>query len=341
MKAGLTTSAFVHVAAIAFGVVSLAAPKPLSVPDVEAVTADIVPYAELTKTIKGDKKADRAEKPAPKPTEKPQEVVNAQNIGDTKNDLNANAPKAEKTPPVEKVEVPTPKPSPAPAKEPTPVPTPKLAPEPKPKTDIALLAKQSEIPEPSEPEEETFEKLPEKVAAPKPRPAQPKPEAAQTDKRKLEDAVKTADTKKTDTEKTTDAKKKAVINKAKTSAGGAKKSTKKAALGAKKANNATKLSQNELDALRGALEGCFNAGDLPGHKDAATMRAKVTFKLNRSGEIEGRVKAKVSGTSGSTRSVFARRVKNAVTECSPYNLPPEKYDTWSEVVVNFSLTDLL
>ena len=71
------------------------------------------------------------------------------------------------------------------------------------------------------------------------------------------------------------------------------------------------------------------------------MRARVTFKLTIDGRIDGLVRAKVTGTSGATRAVFSRRVKNAVKECQPYKLPPEKFDTWSDVVVNFSLTDLL
>ena len=71
------------------------------------------------------------------------------------------------------------------------------------------------------------------------------------------------------------------------------------------------------------------------------MRARVTFKLTKAGEVEGLIRAKVTGTSGATRAVFSRRVKNAVRECSPYKLPADKYETWSDVVVNFSLTDLL
>ena len=71
------------------------------------------------------------------------------------------------------------------------------------------------------------------------------------------------------------------------------------------------------------------------------MRARVTFRLSRAGDIEGIVRARVTGTSGATKAVFSRRVKNAVKECAPYRLPAEKYETWADVVVNFSLTDLL
>jgi hypothetical protein len=341
VKAGFATSALAHVAVLAFGIVSLAAPKQLEVPDVEALPIDIIPYEELTKTIEGAKKADPSTKPAPTPT-KP--VVNqepAVNVGDSKSDNKADAPKVEKQPPVEQVKLPTALPEPVPPEKQTPVPTPNLAPEPKPKTDIAMLLKQTEPAKSEEPVEEVFEKLPEQIAVPKQRPQKPKPETAQTNKRKQEDKIANLAKEAIKKAEPTDAKKKAILDKTKTSAGGAKQSTKQAALGSKKSNNATTLSQNELDALRATLEGCFAAGDLPGHQDAVTMRARVTFKLTRSGEIDGLVRASVSGTSGATRAVFSRRVKNAVLECQPYKLPADKYDTWSDVVVNFSLTDLL
>ncbi|MEE9313391.1 MAG: hypothetical protein V3V02_01970 [Rhizobiaceae bacterium] len=339
MKAGLTSSVAVHVAALAWGMVSLASPTPLSVPDVEALPIDIIPIEAITKTIKGAKKADPAKKPAPKKTKLPPKIKQAVNVGDTNNDTKAKAPKVEKAPPVEKTEVPTPVERPAPAKKPTPVPTPKLAPKPKPKTDIAMLLKKSETLEPEKPAEEAFKKLPQKVSTPKQRPTKPKPEAAETTTRK--EVKKVTSAKSKNTKKKTDATKKAVVNKTKSSSGGAKRSTKKAALGAKKANNSTKLAQSEIDALRGRLEGCWSVGDLTGHPDADKMRARVTFKLTRSGEIDGRVKVKVSGTDRGTKSTLAVRVRAAVTECAPYELPQDKYETWSDVVVNFSLRDML
>ena len=342
MKAGLTTSALAHVAVLAFGIVSLAAPKQMVVPDVEALPIDIIPYEELTQSIAGAKKADPSTTPAPLPTTAPPREEPAVNVGNTDVDVKAEAPKDNKQPPVEKVEAPAADPEPTPPKPEVPVPTPNLAPEPKPKTDIAMLLKQNE-PEPAEvPEEELNPvELPKRVAVPKRRPQRPKPETAQTNQRKdQEKPVETAKAK-ADKKKESDAKKKAVLDKAKASAGGAKRSTEQASLGTQKANNASKLSQNELDALRSALEGCFNAGDLPGHQDAATMQARVTFKLNRAGEIDGLVRARVSGTSGATKAVFSRRVKNAVKECQPYRLPADKYETWADVVVNFSLSDLL
>lgn len=341
MKAGFTISALAHVTLLAGAMVSLAAPKPLSAPDVEALPIDIVPFEELTKSVQGDKKAEPKQPPAPKATVEPPKVEQAVNVGDTDVDKKADAPKKAPAPPVEKTEAPTPEPAPRPVEKPVSVPTPKLAPEPEPKKDIALLLKENapEQPDTTEPAEEAFEKLPQKVATPKKRPAAPKPEIAKTNDRKKTEQ-KEAQAKESKKKKT-DATKKAVVNKADANAGGAKRSKKKAGLGTKKASNSTRLAQSEIDAIRGRLEGCWSVGDLTGHPDAATMRAQAVFKLTQQGDIDGRVKVKVTGTDRSTKATLAVRVRSAVIECAPYSLPTEKYDSWSNVTVNFSLQDML
>ena len=38
---------------------------------------------------------------------------------------------------------------------------------------------------------------------------------------------------------------------------------------------------------------------------------------------------------------FAGSARRAVRGCAPYKLPADKYDTWADVVVNFSLKDML
>ncbi len=373
MKLGLVASTGIHAALLAWGMVTLASPPPLKVVDVEALPVDLVPIESITQTVKGSKKAKPSNKPAPKRTKNQNLITKAVHVGDTKTDIKAEAKKAIKAPPVEKTAVPTPAPKPPPAKKPAPAPKPKVAekPEPKPKTDIAMLTKKAQEAKPPEKTaEEAFKKLPEKVAPPKKRPEKPKPEKAEKVEKKPEKPKpekkkpkkpekKTAETEKkndskkdakkvtskkpsdTKTKKKSDATKKAVVNNADPNAGGAKSSKEKAGLGAKKSNNASKLSQSEIDAVRGRLEGCWSVSDLTGHPDAAKMRARVTFKLTKSGELDGRVKVKVTGTDRGTKATLAVRVRAAVTECAPYNLPADKYENWSNVVVNFSLQDML
>ena len=346
MKAGFTVSVLAHVAILTGAVVSLAAPTPLPVIEVEALPIDIVPFEDLTKSVTGAKEAEISKEPAPKQTKRPPKPKPepAENVGDTDVDKKVEAPKEAPKPPVEKTEAPTPQARPEPVKKPTPVPIPELAEKPKPKTDIALLTKQNELPEPEpeKPAEEAFEKLPQKVARPKVRPSPQKPQPAETNERKNEDQPKPENKKTAEKKPTKKVTKKAVVNKEESSKGGAKRSKKQAAKGVRKGNSSSKLAQSEIDAVRGRLEGCWNVGALSGHPDAQKMRAKVEFKLTKSGEIDGRVKVKVTGTDRGTRATLAVNVRGAIQECAPYNnLPTEKYDTWRDMVVNFSLQDML
>ena len=338
MKLGVTTSLFAHAAAVAFGLVSLSSPRPLNVAEVEALPVDIIPIESITKTVQGDLKADPKEKPAPKQTTKQPEIENAENVGDAKTDKKADAAKVTEKPAVEKTSAPSekveaPKPEPKPAE-----PTPDLAPEPKPKTDIAALVEKTlDEPAPEEPVEETFAEL-KQVVVPKRRPQQPKPERAETAKREKD---KKLAEKKAQEKKKNDDKIAALVNKEAASAGGAKRSDKKAGLGTKKGNNAVKLSQSEIDALRGQIQSCWNVGALAGSDDAETLRARVEFRLKPDGTIDG--KPTVSASGGSKRSLrtFSGSAKRAIVRCAPYELPRDKYEDWADVVVNFSLKDML
>lgn len=172
MRAGLTTSVILHGAALAFCLVSLRAPPPLQVSDVEAVAVDIVPLEAVSQVQQGDKKAPMREKPAPTPTKRPDIVADARDVGENSVDTEKpitpeakpkpvdNAASAPSAPtPVEKprdedVPKPTEKPRPAPATEVTPKPEPKqeVKPEPvrqaEPKPDPAPKPQPAPAPEP-------------------------------------------------------------------------------------------------------------------------------------------------------------------------------------------------
>ncbi|MEM1037847.1 MAG: hypothetical protein AAGI12_00080 [Pseudomonadota bacterium] len=337
MKLGVATSLLAHGAVLGWAVVSIAAPKPLSVPEVEALPIDIIPIESITKTVQGDRNAKPAKviAPSPRQTKTPPkpDTPEAENIGDTNRDAKAEAPKVTKAPPVEKVSAPEPRPTPKP-KAPEPAPVPEAKPEPKPepvvqptpepapKTDIAMLLKQTEpVQDPLTPEaepekpQEQFARLPDLVPAPKRRPEPPKKAPPPT--------------------------KKALLDKRETSAGGAKRNERKAALGTKKGNNAAKLSTSEIDALRGQIQACWNVGALAGSDDAENLRARVEFSLNRNGEIDGRPTVKATGGNARANRTFAGSARRAVIRCAPYQLPADKFETWSDVAVNFSLADML
>jgi outer membrane biosynthesis protein TonB len=353
MKTGLTTSVIMHAALLGFGLFSLSAPKAFDVADVEALPVDIVPIESMTQIQQGDKKAPLSEKPAPLPTKKPDVVPDAQKVGENKVDTNTPptpepTPKEIKTAAIPKLSPepapkPADKPEPEPVKQaepkPTPVPATEVTPKPQPKQEVkpdpvaeTIVAENAEA-------EAT--KLPENAPSPDARPQPPKAETAKTPERKEADeqpAQKQASRPKSE-EKEFDADEvAALLNKEKPSGGGAKRSTEQAALGGNKTNNGSKLSQSEMDALRGQVQRCWN---IPaGAVDAENLRVSVKFKLDPSGALEGSPEIISGGGSSGVERAAAEAARRAVSRCAPYNLPADKYEAWADVIVNFDPSEM-
>ncbi len=351
MKAGLTTSVVLHAALLGVGLFSLQAPRPFEVSDIESLPIDIVPIEEITKVQKGDKKAPAAEKPAPLPTERPDIVPDAQEIGENSVDTNAPPTPEAKPRPVETAAIPAPSPKPElkPAEEPeeappaeskpAAVPATEMTPQPQPKQEVKPDPVAETIV--SETAEAEAVKLPETAPSPEARPQPPKAQTAKApDRKDAENPVKQAAAKPKSEEKEFDADEvAALLNKEKASGGGAKRSTETAALGGKKTNSGEKLSQNEMDALRQRLAGCWS---IPaGVDDAALLRVSVRFTLDRQGNLESRPEIVSGGGSSGPARTAAESAVRAVQKCEPFNLPADKYETWAEVIVNFDPSEML
>ena len=183
MKAGLTTSLLLHGGLLAFGLLTLSAPKPFEV--VESLPVSTITETELAQLVKGDKKAAVKETPAPKPTKRPDVVKDAVNAGDNTIDLEnaptptpaprkveaAEAPKSEPDP--VPAPVPKPEPKPQPKAEPKPVPATEVKSEPAPKQEVKPDPVKEAIEQPTE--SETAIKLPDTTPLPQPRPTPPAP----------------------------------------------------------------------------------------------------------------------------------------------------------------------
>ncbi len=349
MKTGLTTSVILHAAALGFGLFSLSAPKAFDVSDVEALPVEIVSITELQQ---GDKKATLSEKPAPTPTKKPDVVPDAKKVGENKVDTDKPAtseptPKEVKTAAVPK---PSPEPAPKPADQPKPEPVkqPEPKPAPVPATEVTPQPqpKQEVKPDPvaetivAENAEAEAVKLPENAPSPEARPQPPKAETAKTPDRKdaEKQAEKQANKPKSEEKEFNADEVAALLNKEKASGGGARRSTEQAALGSEKPSNASKLSQSEMDALRGQVQRCWN---IPaGAADAENLRVSVQFKLDRSGALEGSPEIISGGGSSGVERASAEAARRAVARCAPYNLPADKYDAWADVIVNFDPSEM-
>jgi outer membrane biosynthesis protein TonB len=349
MKAGLTTSVILHATLLGFGMFSLSAPKAFEVSDVEALPVEIV---SITQIQQGDKKAPLAEKPAPLPTKKPALVPDAQKIGENDVDTDKPVTPEARPKPVETAAAPPPSPEPTPKPadlpkpepvkqpdpKPTPVPATEVTPQPQPKQDVkpdpvaeTIVADNAEA---------EAVKLPENAPSPDARPQPPKAETAKAPDRKNSEkpAEKQAAKPKSDEKEFNADEVAALLNKEKASGGGARRSTEQAALGGDRTTSGSKLSQSEIDALRGQVQKCWN---IPaGAVDAENLRVSVQFKLDRSGALEGSPEIISGGGSGGVERAAAEAARRAVARCAPYNLPADKYDAWADVIVNFDPSEM-
>ena len=343
MKGSLFTSSFLHTLALSAALVSLGSPEKLEIAPMETLPVDIVPISEFTQIQQGSKTAPMAETSAPVPTKKPPITEPAENFGD--NEVDLKSPPTPSQRPVEqevaaapkKVETPAPTPDPEvnEVKEVVPEETaPPPEPEPKP-TEEAV------------PEETVAEEIPLPEKAPIPA-ARPQPEIAKPAEKKPPKPDAKKDTKAQETAKSKPQMESdfnaddvaALLNKTDAAGGGAKRSTAPEALGGSTNTGGSTLSQSELDALRGIIQN--NWLITPGMADAADVRVRVTFRLDQNGELVGEPEATATGGSPSAQQVLMSGAVRAVRKSAPFtNLPPDKYDAWSEVVVNFDPSELM
>ena len=107
-------------------------------------------------------------------------------------------------------------------------------------------------------------------------------------------------------------------------------------LGAATANS-PELSQNEIDALRSQLMGCWNPP--VGVAEAKNLIVIVHFALNRDGSVSGEPTV-VNHGSTSLFQIAAESATRAVRRCQPFRLPAAKYEAWRDVEVKFDPNDM-
>jgi hypothetical protein len=135
------------------------------------------------------------------------------------------------------------------------------------------------------------------------------------------------------------------------SGGGAKRSsqsasaganTNVASLGGKKSLGGGKLSQSEIDGVKGIIQGNFTV--VAGLAGASDVRIQVKYDLDQSGNLVSDPQVSASGGPEATRNAIAMSAYRAILKSAPFkNLPREKYDGdngWHQMVVNFDASDL-
>lgn len=218
--------------------------------------------------------------------------------------------------------------------KPTPTATPRVKPEPpKPvKVAEAETKKPEEAKKPAEPVKTPPDKTdPNSKQTDAKKPATDKAQA----KPASEKSKTSSDTKSAATSADSEQKKfstdkiSALLNKQAPSGGGTARSSQQASLGATRGSTAGKLTQNEMDALRGAISRCFNPP--VGSTEVKTF-PKLSVTLNQDGTVASAEVVNSSLESGFR--ALGEAARRAVIRCAPYTmLPAAKYDTWKDVEI--------
>lgn len=98
-----------------------------------------------------------------------------------------------------------------------------------------------------------------------------------------------------------------------------------------------KLTMSEEDALRYQLQKCWNVPF--GAKDAENLAIEIFMVINADRTLK---EARVVDTSRYNSDTFFRAAADSALRavrnplCSPFDVPPDKYDTWKNVTVTFN-----
>jgi outer membrane biosynthesis protein TonB len=101
----------------------------------------------------------------------------------------------------------------------------------------------------------------------------------------------------------------------------------------------TAMTMSEIDALRSQMMKCWNVP--VGAPDPRALVLSLKVQLNQDGSVAGLPQlVETQGLSDPYFRAASESAIRAVKMCAPYNLPAEKYDTWSNVTVVFDPTKM-
>ncbi|MEM9221628.1 MAG: cell envelope biogenesis protein TolA [Pseudomonadota bacterium] len=318
MRTAFIVSAVLHLSILSAVLVSLPDADPFAPSAVVALPVELVTIEEETDlTIGNPTETEVLEEAAPETVEveTPPEPEATPGATDTPSEEIATSETAREAAPEST--------SPEPAAEPEPVAeTPQEtdpAPEPVEETEVAALDPQETPPQPSEDAAEPV-KVPETVV-PRSRPTPPPRRERARQEQASNDAF--------DADRLS-----ALINRTDGAGGGA--GSAQASLGAATGRASAALTLSEMDALRSQMQRCWNPPI--GLAGGETIVVAVQIRLAPDGSVE--TVNDVGGGAGSLYVIAADAARRAVIQCQPYRLPPTKYDSWKDVLVNFDPREL-
>ncbi len=317
MRAGLAFSIAGHLAVLAYGLVAFPDARPFKVDDIEALPVDLVPIAEMTDLLAGDRMAEKT----------PEAIVQ---------------PK-----PTVKAEAASPKPAEKPAKVPV-----KAAEAP---VTVAALPKPVTPEPPESPAPPEAEPQAKAADAPPPAPAR-NPQARPKPPKPVKVAKPAATKKPKRTAKPATAKKKpdkkpfnpdeiaALLNKQDAAGGGdPSPATTPQTFGVDDGLVDAAMTQSEQDAMIGALRNrlaqCWNPPR--GVREAGSLRVTVGIGLLPDGNLAAQPRILDAGFDALSQ-IAAESAVRAVQICAPYDmLPPEKYSSWQDIEFVFDPREML
>ncbi|MTI44962.1 Cell division and transport-associated protein TolA (TC 2.C.1.2.1) [Roseibium hamelinense] len=310
MRVGLIASLTGHSVVLLWGLVALPGPNSFSVPQVESLPVDLVPIEELTRLRLGERDAEVRDVAALQPSEQPEPTQ------EEPDETPGEAQNTQATPPA-----PTPAPEPAPTPEPAPVQDQEAAPEPAPAPDPVPVPEPEPAPEPAAEAPPAPE--PEPIVAnvvPRTKPTPPARTSRQQDENFQPNQIA------------------ALLNKVEPAGGATSQSNTPASLGSRRGEANVRMTQSELDALRGQISQCWNPP--VGAVGAEDLNVRVRINLDQSGQVSGSPEVMNSSGNPAFRAAASSAVR-AVMRCAPYSLPVAKYDAWQEVIINFDPREML
>ncbi|MET1412656.1 cell envelope integrity protein TolA [Roseibium sp. HPY-6] len=310
MRAGLIASLAGHSVILVWGLIALPDAESFSVPQVESLPVDLIPVEEFTQLRLGERTAEIRDVAALQPSET--EADEPPQPADKPGESNVQQP----TPPT-----PAPAPTPAPEPEPVPVAEPEPEPAPAPEPVPAETAEPAPAPEPE----------PQQEAAPEPQPIV----TSATPRSKPQPPQRAPEPPRDDFDSTQIA---ALLNKVEPAKQEGNASQQEAALGSRQGAQNVRMSQSELDALRGQVAQCWNPP--VGAVGAEDLKVRVRFNLSQSGEVSGSPEVLNSNGNPAFGAASSSAVR-AVMRCQPYSLPIAKYEAWQEVIINFDPREML
>jgi len=209
---------------------------------------------------------------------------------------------------------------------------PEAVPEPPPEPPAAQESLPEEPPPPPPPEQDSFV-MEEKVEPPKPEPKvamaepSPKPEKPKKEKKKEEfdiDRIANLIDK---------------MDKAPPAAETREGVKPNAAQSARGAGARTAMTATEIDVLRAQLRKCWNVP--VGAPDPSALVFRLRIFLNQDGSVAS--PPELVDQAGLSDPYFRAAVdsaKRAVLMCSPFQLPPEKYEAWNDITITFDPTKM-